>query len=264
MTHPTTGPVPECRLAIREPPRSRDRLVVPAVQLDREKPGVLHLVPRWRTQVSALESSVLVLNSGYTAVRITNARRAFILLIREAAEVVTTDAGQFQTYDLAAWILWSELVRTGSSFDAQVEEHDPPDWVQTPRLVIAVPRVIRLLRYSGRPQREVRLTRRNIHARDLGRCHYCGKRFPSRELTVDHVIPRSLGGRDTWENLVTACVPCNSRKGSRTPQGANMHLHRTPTKPRTNPTIVQRLKSPKYRVWRLFVDESSTHLGVGA
>ena len=65
--------------------------------------------------MSALESSVLVLNSGYTAVRITNARRAFILLIRDAAEVVTTDAGQFQTYDLAAWILWSELVRTGTS-----------------------------------------------------------------------------------------------------------------------------------------------------
>ena len=225
---------------------------------------MLHLVARWRTQVAALESSVLVLNSGYTAVRITNARRAFILLIRDAAEVVTTAAGQFQTYDLAAWTLRSELVRANSGFDARPDGHDPPDWVHTPRLVIAVPRVIRLLRYSGRPQREVRLTRRNIHARDLSRCHYCGKRFPSRELTVDHVIPRSLGGRDTWENLVTACVPCNSRKGSRTPQGANMNLRRPPTKPRTNPTIAQRLKSPKYRVWRVFVDESSTHLGVSA
>ena len=211
--------------------------------------------------MSALESNVLVLNSGYAAVRITNARRAFILLIREAAEVVTTDAGQFQTYDLAAWILWSELVRANSRFDAQSER--APDWVHTPCLVIAVPRVIRLLRYDGRPQREVRLTRRNIHARDLSRCHYCGERFPNRELTVDHVIPRSLGGRDTWENLVTACVPCNSRKGSRTPQAANMRLRRTPTKPRTNPTIAQRLKSPKYRVWRMFVDESSTHLGAG-
>lgn len=214
--------------------------------------------------MSALESSVLVLNSGYTAVRITNARRAFILLIREAAEVVTTDAGQFQTYDLAAWILWSDLIRANSRADAPPDGHDSPDWVHTPRLVIAVPRVIRLTRYGGRPHREVRLTRRNIHARDLSRCHYCGERFPSRELTVDHVIPRSRGGRDTWENLVTACVPCNTRKGNRTPQGANMRLRRTPTKPRTNPTIAQRLKSPKYHVWRLFVDESSTHLGAGA
>ena len=79
---------------------------------------MLHLVARWRTQVAALESSVLVLNSGYTAVRITNARRAFILLIRDAAEVVTTAAGQFQTYDLAAWTLRSELVRANSGFDA--------------------------------------------------------------------------------------------------------------------------------------------------
>ena len=108
---------------------------------------------------------------------------------------------------------------TGSSFDAQAEEHDPPDWVHTPRLVIAVPRVIRLLRYSGRPQREVRLTRRNIHARDLGRCHYCGQRFPSRELTVDHVIPRSLGGRDTWENLVTAWRAVQLAQGQPHPAG---------------------------------------------
>ena len=214
--------------------------------------------------MSALESSVLVLNSGYTAVRITSARRAFILLIREAAEVVTTDAGQFQTYDLTAWILWSELVRTNSGFDTESSGREPPDWVHTPRLAIAVPRVIRLLRYGGRPTREVRLTRRNIHARDLSRCHYCGKRFPNRELTVDHVIPRSLGGRDTWENLVTACVPCNSRKGSRTPQAANMNLRQPPTKPRTNPTIAQRLQSPKYRVWRVFVDESATQLSVGS
>ena len=215
-------------------------------------------------KLTVLESNVLVLNSGYTAIRITSARRAFILLIREAAEVVTSDDGQFRTYDLSAWILWSELVRASNGSDGHGNGHEPPDWVYTPRLAIAVPRVIRLLHYTGRPQREVRLTRRNIHARDSFRCHYCGKRFTTRDLTVDHIVPRSLGGRDTWDNLVSACVPCNSRKGGRTPQGANMRLRRTPTKPRTNPTVTERLQNPKYHLWRAFVDESSPYLASGS
>lgn len=212
--------------------------------------------------MSSLESNVLVLNSGYVAVRITSARRAFILLVRDAAEVVTTDGGGFQAYDLDSWIVLSELVWTTR---AAIEGGAPerPDWVRTPRLVLAVPRVIRLLRYGGGPRRDVRLTRRNIHARDRGRCHYCGKRVSNADITVDHVVPRSLGGRDTWDNLVTACVPCNSRKGGRTPQAANMRLLRRPTKPHTNPTIAQRLNNPKYGAWRAFVDESSTHLSVG-
>ena len=213
---------------------------------------------------AVLESNVLVLNSGYTAIRVTNARRAFILLIREAAEVVTSDDGQFRTYDLASWILWSDLVRSSSTPYGNGNGHEPPDWVHTPRLAIAVPRVIRLLHYTGRPQREVRLTRRNIHARDSFRCHYCGKRFTTRDLTVDHIVPRSLGGRDTWDNLVSACVPCNSRKGGRTPQGANMRLRRKPTKPRTNPTVTERLQNPKYHLWRSFVDESSPYLTTGS
>ena len=213
--------------------------------------------------MSSLESSVLVLNSGYAAVRITNARRAFILLIREAAEVVTTEEGRFQTYDLDSWIVLSELVWTTARAAPQPQAVEPPDWVRTPRLVLAVPRVIRLLGYGGRPRRDVRLTRRNIHARDRSRCYYCGKRVPTAEITIDHVVPRSLGGRDTWDNLVTACVPCNSRKGGRTPQTANMSLLRRPTKPQTNPTIAQRLQNPKYGVWRAFVDESSIHLSVG-
>ena len=163
--------------------------------------------------MSSLESSVLVLNSGYAAVRITNARRAFILLIRDAAEVVTTEAGRFQTYDLASWIVLSELVWTSAQAAPQPQAVDPPDWVRTPRLVLAVPRVIRLLGYGGRPRRDVRLTRRNIHARDRSRCYYCGQRVPTAEITIDHVVPRSLGGRDTWDNLVTACVPLQLAQG---------------------------------------------------
>ena len=199
-----------------------------------------------------LESSVLVLNSVYSAVRVTNARRAFLLLFRDAAEVVTADEGRYSTYDISAWILLSEMMRTDTEHG--VDHGEVADWVRTPRLAIAVPRVIRLVTYSGRPQSEVRLTRRNIYARDRGRCHYCGKRFPSSQLTLDHVVPRSQGGQDRWDNLVSACTSCNSRKGGRTPQAANMRLLRRPERPAANPLIAIRMLSPKYHSWRYFLE----------
>ncbi len=208
---------------------------------------------------SALDSSVLVLNRLYAAIRITNARRALLLLYRHAAEVVTADGGHYSTYDFASWILLSELL-----LGAQAEPNaEAQEWVHTPRLAIAIPRVIRLLAYAGRPPSEVRLTRRNIYARDRGRCHYCGKSFPSRELTIDHVVPRSLGGKDQWENLVSACSNCNARKGGRTPQGANMRLLRRPERPRSNPIIAIRMRSPKYESWRYFLDDLQSEHAMG-
>ncbi len=200
-----------------------------------------------------LESSVLVLNSLYSAVRITNARRAFLLLFRDAAEVVTAEAGRYSTYDISAWILLSQMTETEPEPDRG--DGDVAEWVHTPRLAIAVPRVIRLLTYAGRPQSEVRLTRRNIYARDRGRCHYCGKRFPTSQLTLDHVVPRSQGGQDRWDNLVSACTSCNSRKGGRTPQAANMRLLRRPEQPLSNPLIAIRMHCPKYHSWRHFLDD---------
>ena len=131
-------------------------------------------------QGDVLESSVLVLNQLYTAVRITNARRALLLLFRQAAEVVTTEGDHYySTYDCAAWILLSELLQTELVQTEVPEAETPVDWVHTPRIAIAVPRVIRLLSYNGQPQSEVRLTQRNIYARDRSRCHYCGHGFPS-------------------------------------------------------------------------------------
>jgi 5-methylcytosine-specific restriction endonuclease McrA len=96
---------------------------------------------------------------------------------------------------------------------------------------LRIPRVLHLLRYDRAPRVGVRLTRRNLMLRDGYQCQYCGRRPGVRELNVDHVMPRSRGGHDTWDNLVISCRTCNLRKGKRTPDEASMSLLRPPRKP---------------------------------
>ena len=96
-----------------------------------------------------------------------------------------------------------------------------------------LPSVIRLLRYVRIKKRfdYVPFSRANIYARDGYTCQYCAKSFPTQELTFDHVVPVSQGGRKDWENIVTCCVSCNRRKGGRTPEEARMRLVRPPRRP---------------------------------
>ena len=108
-----------------------------------------------------------------------------------------------------------------------------------------MPRVIRLLTYDRLPRQKVKFNRRNIFARDGNRCQYCGKRFATSELSLDHVVPRSRGGRATWENIVCACLKCNVRKGGRTPREAGMRLIREPVEPRTSPSLSAQALPPQ-------------------
>ncbi len=198
--------------------------------------------------VSALDSKVLVLNRVYAAIRVVDARRAFSLLAKDIAEVIAVEDGTYRNYDFSTWTDIAELQR---SF-----EPDRHDWVKTTRVTIAVPKIIRLLDYDRRPRRTVKLNRRNIYARDENRCQYCGRTFPTRELTLDHVRPRVQGGQNAWDNLVCACVKCNARKGGRTPRQAGMRLVREPVQPKRNPAITIRLGSGKYDSWKAFLDEA--------
>ena len=195
-----------------------------------------------------LNEQVLVLNRFYTAIRVINARRAFTMLCKPVAEIISVEDGQYITYDLESWTEIAELQRQF--------EPDAHAWVRTPQLQIAVPKIIRLFGYDRLPRQEVKLNRRNLYARDGNHCQYCGKTFPTRELTIDHVVPRVLGGNHSWANLVCACVRCNARKGGRTPSQANMWLIRKPVKPRRNPAITLRLGEARYRSWKAFLDEA--------
>ena len=198
---------------------------------------------------SPLESSVLVLNKMFMAVHVISVRRAFCLLAKQQAEVVSVEDGQYLSYDFESW---AEL--SAYRADHFREEHD--DWVRTPTVEIQAPRVIRLLEYDKVPRQAVKFNRRNIFARDNNQCQYCGRKFITSELSLDHVVPRSQGGGTTWENIVCACVQCNVRKGGRTPRQANLTLIRKPEKPKRSPMLNMKLSQKKYHTWQSFLDSA--------
>lgn len=197
---------------------------------------------------SGLASKVLVLNKMYMALRVISAKRAFSLLCRDLAEVVHVEDGQYQSFDFGTWA-------EAAAFRDQFKP-ESYDWVRTVRVEIPVPKVIRLLGYDRVPDQHVKLNRRNLFARDRNQCQYCGRYFPTSELSIDHVKPRAQGGGDTWENLVCACVRCNAKKGGRTPEQAHMAMIRKPVKPKRNPMITIRLGQQKYESWKAFLDNA--------
>lgn len=145
--------------------------------------------------MSALSGHVLVLNQDYRALSVCSVERAVVLLLLRKAELVHSD---------------------------------PVRAIRSTRAKHPWPSIVRLKVYVHVPYKKIVLTRRNVLRRDRFRCQYCGS---GDRLTLDHVHPKSRGGRDSWENLVAACVPCNNRKGNRTPEEANMKLARKPFRP---------------------------------
>ena len=200
------------------------------------------------TPGNPLGASVLVLNRFYLAVHVINVRRAFGLLLRELAEVIHYQEGVYANYSFDSWREVSELKA------AFKEPHE--DWIRAVNFEIQVPRVVRLLAFDRLPKQAVRFNRRNIFARDGNRCQYCGKNFPTSELSLDHVVPRSRNGPTSWENVVCACVACNVRKGGRTPAEAHMKLTRLPTRPKRSPLLAVKLGNPKYESWKTFLDNA--------
>jgi 5-methylcytosine-specific restriction endonuclease McrA len=182
-------------------------------------------------------SAVLVLNRVYQPIHITTVRRAFCMLYQDVARAMDR---QYQLYNFASWAQLS------------AEVHD--ETIRTVDRVIRVPRVIVLCAYDRIPNTRVRFSRYNIYARDRNSCQYCGRRESSRQLNLDHVIPRSLGGRTTWENVVCSCIECNLRKGGRTPEAAGMRLIRRPFRPKWYQVL--RLPFSKIPVddWRPFLN----------
>jgi 5-methylcytosine-specific restriction endonuclease McrA len=197
---------------------------------------------------STLGLSVLVLNRSFVAVHVVNVRRAIGLLFRRLAEVVDVEEGQFAAYSLDSW-------RELSALRAECRGPEE-DWIRAVGYELQAPRVIRLVTCDRMPKLGLRFNRRNVFARDGNRCQYCGNHFPTSELSLDHVVPRSRGGTTSWENIVCACVACNVRKGGRTPHEARMQLFQQPVRPKRNPLLSIKLGNPKYESWKSFVDRA--------
>lgn len=143
-----------------------------------------------------------------------------------------------------------------------VETHDRE--VRAVSFSFRLPSVVRLLHFVKLRKRQVvQFTRANIYARDNFTCQYCDEAFESEALTFDHVVPVAHGGRRGWENIVTACEPCNRRKGARTPGEAGMTLRRQPHRPLIVPPVMKvtlGYRTPatwrSYLYWHIALDES--------
>jgi len=166
-----------------------------------------------------MDGVVLVLNQNYEPLNVCNLPRAFRLVFGEKAEVV---------------------------------EYDHQE-IRTPSSAYRAPSVIRLQHMIRRPRPRVRLSRREVFARDGHVCQYCGRQ--GGDMTLDHVVPRHRGGAHTWENLVTACKSCNHRKGGRLPDEARLRLLRTPVEPRSDVYSLYStyLRDDRNEAWRTYL-----------
>ena len=149
-----------------------------------------------------MNAPVLVLNANYEPINVCSTRRAVGLILSGKAGMVVNGRGEIHT----------------------VKETIPS------------PSVIRLEYMVKRPRPQVKLTRREVFRRDNYTCQYCGRSGP--DLTVDHVIPRHLGGEHTWTNVVAACAACNHRKGGRRLEEVQMHLRHPPSEPPSNAAYI--------------------------
>ena len=201
---------------------------------------------------SALNGSVLVLNRFYMAVHVVSVRRALVLLYRDLAEVINVEDGHYFNYDFSAWLEMSDFRSADPDFHSETTE-----WIRSVNFSLMVPLVIRLNFYDKVPKLTLRFNRRNLFARDSNTCQYCAKSFPLNQLSFDHVIPKSRGGKTTWENVVCCCLKCNGKKGDSNPKEAGMKLIRKPVRPRQNPILTVKLDNPKYQVWRTFLGRNS-------
>jgi 5-methylcytosine-specific restriction endonuclease McrA len=199
---------------------------------------------------NALNENVLVLNRLWQAVNVCTAERAFTLLYMGHAEVVTENSGVFRTFDFGEWRDFTQ-------------DHNGDDVVRTISFRIRIPRVILLLFFDRLPHKEVKFTRHNIFERDENTCQYCGRRFDRRELNLDHVVPRDRGGGTNWENIVCACIPCNTRKANRTPPEAGMRLIKKPKRPKWRPFVNVTITNIAHDSWKHFLDLAYWNVELG-
>ena len=136
-----------------------------------------------------------------------------------------------QSYEPLERVDWKRAMTWWAAGRVEILEAWEGRTIRTPRLELPMPSVVRFLRSRRRNAQAVRFSRETIYARDRGLCQYCHRPVGRREVTYDHILPRSRGGQTLWENIVLACRPCNQKKGNRTPSEAGMLLARSPSRP---------------------------------
>jgi len=192
-----------------------------------------------------LSKQILVLNRLWQPVNIIGVKRGFGLLFQEHARVVHPIGDSYQVFEPGEWI-------------EHCIEHPPTraqDIIRTVRLTLRIPSILLLNGYDRLPLKEVRFSRQTVFERDHFECQYCDRVYPLRLLSIDHVIPRDRGGADSWENVVTCCTECNSRKANRLPHEAGMRLKQRPQRPRWKPFVQLSTSSSRDEAWTPFLHD---------
>ena len=185
----------------------------------------------------------LVLNRLWQAVNVIGVERAFSLLALDHAQVIYAEDGSFRVFDSVAWFEHSKDVE--SIAGARV--------VRTVNQSVIVPSVLLLKGFDRILLQEMKFNRQNLLERDDYRCQYCGKNLPTKELNMDHVVPRDRGGGTSWENVVISCIRCNSKKSNRLPKEAGMRLLKEPKRPPRRPFVSSLYGKPVEKSWEYFL-----------
>jgi 5-methylcytosine-specific restriction endonuclease McrA len=192
---------------------------------------------------NVLNQKVLVLNKNWQVVNVSNAFDAICDVYVDRAQVVDANYG---LHDYDSWVQnWEDL--------HDISTIDKMKIICTSQVKFMIPEVIRFKHATRYNDWSVKFSRKNIFRRDGQQCQYCGKKEANREkLNLDHIVPKSRGGRTNWKNIVVSCIPCNSRKADRTPAEAGMKLLKQPVTPKwTDDKKILPTKIPKS--WDAFV-----------
>lgn len=204
--------------------------------------------------MNVMSLQVLSLNKVYQPLGLISVKDAVDAIFAERAEIIDEEInGGFSSHNVNSWMELSLL--KGMMMEESKDDIDEI-WINRIEPYFIAPKVIRYLNYDKSHIKQVKFSRRNIIARDNQTCIYCNKKFSIEDLQLEHIIPRSRGGKTTWTNTATACHKCNQKKANRTPKEANMKLHWKPIKPKFLPKNNNILgRHPQYKFWEQFVSD---------
>ena len=185
----------------------------------------------------------LVLNRLWQPVNVVGIERAFSLLSLDHAQVIFAEDESFRVFSSSSWF----------EFCRDVNSVKGARIIHTVNQSVIVPSVLLLRGYDRILLQEMKFNRQNLFERDDFRCQYCGKTFSPKELNMDHVLPRDRGGGTSWENVVTSCIRCNSRKSNRLPREAGMRLLKEPKRPARRPFVSSLYGKPVEKTWEHFL-----------
>jgi 5-methylcytosine-specific restriction endonuclease McrA len=188
------------------------------------------------------KSIVLVLNRNWQAINVRTPQEAFCMMATNVATAL-----EIEGEELIRPVTWDEWITL------PIRPHD--NAVQTVRGQIRVPTVIVAVNFARVPKKRPKLSAKTIRERDGNRCQYTGVLLRPEEGSLDHVLPRSRGGRDTWENLVWSSKDVNARKANRLPHEAGLRLLKTPRAPKELPVSAFIRNGHNVADWHLFVKE---------